>query len=98
MRLDYLNKGTECTNKMADAQAQHVQKFNLLAEDVSVGNGHLTPTLKLKRAKIARHHADSINKNVLSINQKNLRTLNPSQSSALCRAQIMPRQNTDESG
>jgi len=42
----------EKVNEKVISRAQRVQKFRILDYDLSVGNGLLTPTMKVKRAKV----------------------------------------------
>ena len=49
---DFLHQGIQRANQFADSHAQFVQKVTLLPEDLSIPNGTLTPTLKLRRPAI----------------------------------------------
>ncbi|MBS0635221.1 MAG: AMP-binding protein [Verrucomicrobia bacterium] len=53
---EYITAGIGRANKQADSQAQRVQKFTILQEDCTVANGLMTPTLKLRRAEIAKRY------------------------------------------
>mmetsp|Transcript_11982 Transcript_11982/g.26135 ORF Transcript_11982/g.26135 Transcript_11982/m.26135 type:complete len:642 (+) Transcript_11982:50-1975(+) len=50
----YVEDGMKRANKVAISSAAKVQKFTVLDEDLSVDNGLLTPTLKVKRAVVQR--------------------------------------------
>lgn len=59
---EFLMKGIKKANQLADSQAQNVQKFTILPENLSVANGMITPTQKMKRSVIEKHYTDQIEK------------------------------------
>jgi long-chain-fatty-acid--CoA ligase ACSBG len=56
----YLDAGLVAYNKTAPSNAHKLQKWVLLAKDLSVPAGDLTATLKLKRSVVEAAHADKI--------------------------------------
>jgi long-chain acyl-CoA synthetase len=42
------------------AQFEQIRRFELIPDNLSVENGYLTPSLKLKRKAVAQHHRDLI--------------------------------------
>ena len=42
------------------ARVEHVRKFTVLPEPFSIERGDLTPTLKIKRAKVNANYAEAI--------------------------------------
>jgi long-chain-fatty-acid--CoA ligase ACSBG len=56
----YLMQGIERANREADSRAQHVQKSTVLPEEISVANGLLTPTLKMRRSLIEQKYQEEI--------------------------------------
>src|SRR5690606_30893947 len=42
------------------SKAESIRKFAILPRDLSVDSGELTPTLKVRRAAVARSHAELI--------------------------------------
>lgn len=57
---ELLMKGIKKANTLADSQAQYVQKITVLPECLSVANGMITPTQKLKRSVIEKQYKDAI--------------------------------------
>ena len=57
---EFLMQGIERANQQADSRAQHVQKITVLHEEISVANGLLTPTLKMKRSLIEQRYRREI--------------------------------------
>jgi long-chain-fatty-acid--CoA ligase ACSBG len=53
---EYLTAGITTCNGRAVSNAQKIQKFFILDEDFSDPSGDLTPTLKLKRSKVAEKY------------------------------------------
>ena len=51
-----IERGIVRANKRAISRAQHVQKFDILPEDFSIGNTMLTPTQKLKRSVVLKRY------------------------------------------
>lgn len=60
--IKYLQDGLVETNKFAPNSASKIQKFTVLNTDFSSETGELTPTFKLKRAVVAKQHADLIDR------------------------------------
>jgi len=56
----YITDGIVACNAQAVSNAQKIQKFHILDEDFSDPSGDLTPTLKLKRSKVAEKYHDEI--------------------------------------
>mmetsp|Transcript_589 Transcript_589/g.983 ORF Transcript_589/g.983 Transcript_589/m.983 type:complete len:705 (-) Transcript_589:81-2195(-) len=56
----YITDGISASNKNAVSNAQKIQKFRILDEDFSEPAGDLTPTLKLKRAKVTEKYIAEI--------------------------------------
>lgn len=54
---EFLMKGIKKANALADSQAQYVQKMTILPESLSIANGMITPTQKLKRSVIEKNFA-----------------------------------------
>ena len=57
---EFLMRGVKQANLKADSQAQSIQKITVLPESLSVLNGLITPTQKLKRSVIEKHFAQEI--------------------------------------
>eukprot|EP00184_Porphyridium_aerugineum_P005548 CAMPEP_0184696290 /NCGR_PEP_ID=MMETSP0313-20130426/3634_1 /TAXON_ID=2792 /ORGANISM="Porphyridium aerugineum, Strain SAG 1380-2" /LENGTH=641 /DNA_ID=CAMNT_0027154889 /DNA_START=531 /DNA_END=2456 /DNA_ORIENTATION=+ len=57
---EYLEKGIKEANKKAISNAAFVQKYTILDEDLSIENGELTPTLKVKRSVVHKKFAPII--------------------------------------
>lgn len=60
--LSLVMEGIARANKHAHSRAQYVQKVTILPEELSVDQGTLTPTLKIKRGDVAKYFADHIEK------------------------------------
>lgn len=58
----FLMEGIKQANLLADSQAQCVQKITLVPKNLSIANGLITPTQKLKRSVIEKHFEDYIEK------------------------------------
>jgi long-chain-fatty-acid--CoA ligase ACSBG len=56
----YFNNGMKAANSKTTSNAQIVQKWRLLPVDFNEKAGDLTPTLKLKRNKVAEKYAKEI--------------------------------------
>ena len=52
-------QAVEDANK-AVSRAEQIREFRILSTDFSEASGELTPTLKVKRAVVARTYADDI--------------------------------------
>jgi long-chain-fatty-acid--CoA ligase ACSBG len=50
----------EYNNKYAISNAQKIQKFKIIREALSIDNGMLTPTMKIKRSKVVEKYATVI--------------------------------------
>lgn len=57
----YLNKQLETVNKNSLSQTQTIKKINLLPKPLSISNGELTPTMKIKRNVIINKYSNLIN-------------------------------------
>ena len=57
-----LQHGIDRVNAMSVSRAARVQKWTLLARDLSVAGGELGPTLKLKRSFFAEKYARAISR------------------------------------
>ncbi len=55
-----LQKGIDERVNPRFAQVEHVRKFAILPRDLSIDEGELTPTLKVKRNVVNEHFADTI--------------------------------------
>ena len=51
---------TMSTRWSSSARVEQVKKFRVLDRNFTVDDGELTPTLKVKRAKVNDHFADDI--------------------------------------
>ncbi len=49
----------DATNKLF-ARVEHIRKFRILTRQLTIEDGELTPTLKVKRSKVNDHFADTI--------------------------------------
>ncbi|MED6233654.1 Long-chain-fatty-acid--CoA ligase acsbg2 [Ataeniobius toweri] len=56
-----IQEGMERVNATSTSNAQKVQKWVILEQDFSVGNGELGPTLKLRRPIVVKMYQDKIN-------------------------------------
>ena len=56
----YLEDGRKAGNTATTSNAQVVQKLAVLPRDFSLGDGTLTPTMKLKRNVAAKMYAELI--------------------------------------
>lgn len=54
-----VQKYVDETNKLF-ARVEHIRKFRILERQLTIEDGELTPTLKVKRAKVNEHFADTI--------------------------------------
>ena len=59
---NYIQKGIDTYNANPVSNAQKIQKFVILNEDLSIENGCMTPTMKIKRAKVYEKFAEDIAK------------------------------------
>ena len=57
---EYITAGITACNGRAVSNAQKIQKFHIIDEDFSDPSGDLTPTLKLKRSKVAEKYNEEI--------------------------------------
>ena len=57
---NYIQKGIDTYNANPVSNAQKIQKFVILNEDLSIENGCMTPTMKIKRAKVYEKFAEDI--------------------------------------
>ena len=58
--IKYIEEGINKANSKAISRAQNIRKWYLLDRDFSIENDEVTPTLKLKRAVIAKRYAKEI--------------------------------------
>ena len=58
---NYVNECVAVANRNAISNAQVIQKWKILPTELSEAQGHLTPTLKLKRNVINHMYKDEIN-------------------------------------
>ncbi|WP_062520717.1 AMP-dependent synthetase/ligase [Demequina silvatica] len=56
---EHLEKAVDRANR-AVSRAESIRKWDILADDFTVENGYLTPSLKLKRAQVLRDFAEDI--------------------------------------
>jgi len=59
---NYIQKAVDTYNANPVSNAQKIQKFVILNEDLSIENGCMTPTMKIKRAKVYEKFAEDIDK------------------------------------
>lgn len=57
---DAVQQGIDATVNPRFAQVEHVRKFTVLDRELSIEDGELTPTLKIKRRIVNDHFADTI--------------------------------------
>jgi len=58
--VSYLIIGIADVNKKVVSRAAQIRKWALIADDFSIPNGELTPTLKLKRSFVTKKYNDVI--------------------------------------
>lgn len=58
--IKYIDQGMSIANSRTTSRAQVVQKWKMLPVDLSEKQGHLTPTLKIKRAIVDTFFSDLI--------------------------------------
>ena len=57
--LAELQKAVDRTNESV-SRAESIRKFRVLADDFTVENGYLTPSLKVKRSEVLKDLADQV--------------------------------------
>ena len=57
--LDHLDKAVERANEVV-SRAESIRKYELLADEFTIANGYLTPSLKIKRSLILRDYAEAV--------------------------------------
>ena len=56
---EHLDKAVERANQVV-SRAESIRKYQLLTTDFTIGNGYLTPSLKVKRSLVLRDYKDTI--------------------------------------
>jgi long-chain acyl-CoA synthetase len=57
---EYVKRAVDKYNDNPISSAQKIQKYKLINDDFTVENDLMTPTMKLKRAKIYQKYLDTI--------------------------------------